>query len=260
MRSLSRYITLLIFLAVTLTTVSCTSRKGKAEHRDLIPENDLVNILKDVHMADGLLSMPGINYRFSYGDSLSSYIDVIESHGYTKPQMDRTMRFYFVKRPKKLVRIYDRVLGSLSEMESNLDKEIPNFRYNAQNTWTGSQNYTNPDPSGHELADIDIPLTYTESYYLKFTITVFPDDETYNPHLDMYLSHTDSTGSERKIYFSTPPYLKDGQPHTYNIHRTNKLPPPVRLKGWFVNHDESAPERYQNYTVTDIVLSRNRLD
>ena len=260
MRYLSRYTTYLIFLTMVLAAFSCTSRRGKAEHRDLIPEDQLVNILKDVYMADGLLSMPGINYRYSFGDSLSSYIDVIESHGYTKLQMDRTMRFYFVKRPKKLVKIYDKVLGSLSEMESNLDKEIPNFRYNAQNVWTAGQNYSSPDPFGHEPADIDIPLSYTESYYLKFTITVFPEDETYNPHLDMYLSHTDSAGSEKKIFFTALPYLKDGQPHTFNIHRTNKLPPPVRLKGWFINHDESAPERHHNYTVTDIVLSRNRLD
>lgn len=259
MRLSLQYILPLV-LAFAIAAGSCTGRKSKAEHRDLIPENDLVEILRDIHITDGLLSMPGINYKYSYGDSISSYIDVIESHGYTKQQMDRTMRFYFVKRPKKLVKVYDKVLGSLSEMESNLDKEIPGFRSNAQNIWTGKEYYSNPDFRGQDPEPLDIPMVYLESYNLKFTITIFPDDRTYDPRLDLYLSHSDSSGSEKKIFFKAPPYLKDGYPHTYILRITNKLLPPVRLKGWFINQEESAPEREHNYTIGDIELSQNRLE
>ena len=66
-----------LVLAFAIAAGSCTGRKSKAERRDLIPENDLVEILRDVHITDGLLSMPGINYKYSYGDSISSYIDEI---------------------------------------------------------------------------------------------------------------------------------------------------------------------------------------
>jgi len=259
MKLYPRYILPLI-ISVTLIAGSCTGRKSKAEHRDLIPENDLVEILRDVHITDGLLSMPGINYKYSFGDSISSYIDVIESHGYTKQQMDRTMRFYFVKRPKKLIKVYDKVLGSLSALESMIDKEIPGFRSNAQNIWTGKEYYSDPDPFGPEPEPLDIPMVYLESYNLKFTITIFPDDMTKNPRLDLYLSHTDSSGIEKKIFFKAPPYIKDGYPHTYILRATNRLLPPVRLKGWFINQEESSPEREQNYTVSNIVLSQNRLE
>ncbi len=249
-----------LMLAFSIVIGSCTGRKSKAEHRDLIPENDLVEILRDVHLTDGLLSMPGINYKYSFGDSISSYIDVIESHGYTKQQMDRTMRFYFVKRPKKLVSVYDKVLGSLSALESRIDKEIPGFRSNAQNLWTGKDYYSFPDPFGKNPESLDIPLVYLESYNIRFTMTLFPSDCTGNPRPDLYLSHTDSLGNEKKIYFSALPYIKDGYPHTYTIHSTNKLPPPVRLRGWFINQDESSMERERNYTVSNILLSRNRLE
>ena len=105
-------------IAVYVIAASCTGRRGEAEHKGLIPEKDLILILTDVYIADGLLSLPEINYKYSVGDTLSSYIDIIENNGYTKPEMDRTMRFYFVKNPKKLIKIYDKVLGRLSEMES----------------------------------------------------------------------------------------------------------------------------------------------
>lgn len=251
---------LLLLLAFSLASGSCTGRKSKAERKDIIPENDLVEILKEVHLTDGLLSMPGINYKYSFGDSIASYIDVIESHGYTKQQMDRTMRFYFVKRPKKLVKVYDKVLGSLSELESRIDKEIPGFRSNAQNIWTGKNYYSFPDPFGKDPEYLDIPMVYLESYNLRFTMTIFPDDGTNNPRPDLYLSHTDSLGNEKKIEFPSLPYISDGYPHTYTIHATNKLPPPVRLRGWFINQDESSPERERNYTVGDILLSRNRFE
>lgn len=257
---LSKQYILPLMLTFAITAASCTGRKSKAEHKDIIPENDLVEILKDVHLTDGLLSMPGINYKYSFGDSISSYIDVVESHGYTKQQMDRTMRFYFVKRPKKLVKVYDKVLGSLSAMESMIDKEIPGFRSNAQNLWTGSDNYSEPDPYGKDPQPVDIPMVYLESYNLKYTITVFPDDKTYDPQLDLYLSHTDSSGNEKKVYFTTLPYLKDGHPHTYTINATNKLPPPVKLRGWFINREGTSPEREGSYTVGDILLSRNRFE
>ena len=33
------------------------------------------------------------------------------------------MKYYFIKNPKKLIKIYDQVLGILSEMESLVEKE-----------------------------------------------------------------------------------------------------------------------------------------
>lgn len=246
---------LLLIAAAAFISGSCTGRRSKAEHKNLIPENELVNLLIDVHLADGLLSMPGILYKYSYDDSLSSYKDVIESHGYSKDQMDRTIRYYFVKRPKKLVKIYDRVLGNLSEMDSRLDKDIPGFRATAQNLWTGRSFYVKPGPSAYGPESLDFPMIFSESFYLKYTLTLFPDDETDFPRADLYLSHVDTSGREQITYFTGPPYIKDGKPHTYVVKLAHKLPPPVRLKGWFINLDGLEPNVWQNYIIGNITLS-----
>lgn len=123
------FIRIIPALLVTLLLVSesCTSRKGEAEHKDLISEEDLIPILTDLYLTDGILSIPKIRFYYQQADSLAPYKDIIARYGYDKETMDRTMRFYFVRKPRKLIRIYDRVLSHLSEMESKYQNLMPQF-------------------------------------------------------------------------------------------------------------------------------------
>jgi hypothetical protein len=255
MRSITRHI-LPVFVAFLIVAGACAGRKNKAEHKNIIPEKALISILTDVYLADGLLTLSEINYKFSQGDTLSSYIDIIEGYGYTKPQMDKTMRYYFIKKPKKLIKIYDKVLGGLSETESMVDKEYSKVMGERQNLWPGKPFYSYPDPTGEDSAWLDFPLSYAESYRLKFTFTIYPDDQSVNPHLDLFFSHSDTCGNEKRSSISTLPYIKDGHPHTYNILLVQKLTPPIRLKGWFINQQITAPYREKHFRVKNIILSR----
>ena len=108
----------LILIILSISLGSCSGRKNKLDKKNLIPEKELISILTDIHLADGLLALPRINSWASSLDSITSYYQVIEKHGYTKEIMDKTMKYYFLKEPKKLNKIYDQVLGRLSAMES----------------------------------------------------------------------------------------------------------------------------------------------
>jgi hypothetical protein len=255
MRSVTRYI-IAVFVAFLIMAGACTGRKNKAEHKNIIPEKDLISILTDVYLADGLLSLSPINYKYSLGDTLSSYVDIIVGYGYTKSQMDRTMRYYFIKKPKKLIKIYDKVLGGLSETESIVDKEYSKVMGEGQNLWPGKSSYSYPDPAGGDSTWIDFPVSYAVAYRLKFTLTIYPDDQSVNPHLDLFFSHSDTAGNEKRIKISTLPYIKDGKPHAYNILSIHKLPPPISLKGWFINLEETAPYREKHFRIENIILSR----
>jgi hypothetical protein len=254
MRYMNRYI-LPVLIILLIMADSCSSRKSKAEHKDIIPEKDLISILTDVHLADGLLSLPSINNRFSQGDTLSSYIDILENHGYTKPQMDRTMRYYFIRKPKKLLKIYDKVLGGLSEIESRVEKEYSKFIGKEQNIWPGKSFYSYPGPEGEDSTWFDFPVIYGQAYTLKFTLAMYHDDQSVNPSLGLFFSHSDTAGNEKRISISTLPFIKDGRPHIYNIIIHPKLPAPVRLTGWFITQEETAPDKNKHFRVQDIILS-----
>ena len=88
--------------------------------------------------------------------------------------MDKTMKYYFIKNPKKLIKIYDKVLGILSEMESRVQKDIQKSKPVPDNLWPGHESYSFPDPSGADSAFFDISLTKPGSYTLYCKGHSFP--------------------------------------------------------------------------------------
>jgi hypothetical protein len=256
---MNRYI-FIVLIALSVVTATCTGRRNKAEHKGIIPEKDLTSILTEVHIADGLLSLPEIKYKFAKGDTLESYIDIFEKHGYTKPQMDRTMRYYFVKKPKKLIKIYDRVLGRLSEMESRVDKELLVFKAGQTNLWPGESFYSLPDPDSNDTALIDFSSGFYGTLYLRFTLTIYPDDQSTDPVMGLYFSKTDSSGNETRVRFSPVRFIKDGHSHNYRFTLVQNLTGTVKLQGWFIDKQGVSPDRVYHHRVENIILTRNLIE
>jgi hypothetical protein len=241
-------LTLLILIVVSLIAGSCSGRNSKLDKRNLIPEKELVSILTDVHIADGLLTLPKIHSWFSSLDSVSSYYYIIEKHGYSKETMDKTMKYYFIKKPKKLIEIYDEVLGKLSEMESLVERELTLSAKLMATLWTGNESYSFPDPAGVDSTQFDIPLMTPGDYSLKFTVTLFPDDQSLNPRMTAFTCRSDSINTGKRKYIETINYNKDGQPHTYTyiikVPRNSFL----HLRGWLYDFD-SHPDEWEKHVI-----------
>ena len=230
---------LILMILISLIAGSCSSRKNKLDRTGLIPEKQLVSILTDVYLADGLLSIPKVHNWFSSLDSLSSYISVIKKHGYSKQSMDKTMKYYFIKNPKKLIKIYDQVLGILSEMESRYEREANLTEVHYVNRWTGKEYYCFPDRKRTDSTRFDISLSNPGKYMLTFTATLFPDDQSVNPRLTVYTCHPDSIDTGKRRYFKTMEYIKDGRPHQYTLIYTLPAKTPVHLRGWLTDPDNN---------------------
>lgn len=256
---MNRYL-FIVLIAFSVLAAACTGRRNKAEHKGIIPEKDLTSILTEVHIADGLLSLPEIKYKFSKADTLGTYVDIFKKYGYTKQQMDRTMRYYFMKKPKKLIKIYDNVLGRLSEMESRVDKELLVFKAGQSNLWPGEAFYSLPDPGSNDTAMVDFSSGFYGTLYLKFTLTIYPDDQSTNPKMGLYFSKTDSAGKETRVSFSPVRFIKDGHSHNYSFTLVQNLTGTVSLKGWFVDQQGVGPGRIYNQRVENIILTRNLLE
>ena len=208
----------------------------------LIPEKELITILTDVHIADGLLTLPHILHRFSSLDSLSSYTHIIENHGYTKETMDQTLEFYIIKNPKKLIKIYDQVLGILSEMESYLEKESLITEARRANLWPGKDFYFLNDAASADETRFDAVLNRSGIYTLKFSATFFPDDQAMNPRITLYSCHPDSISSGKRDYIKTINYIKDGQPHNYTFMLEVPVKTTLHLRGWLYDFDNHTEE------------------
>ncbi len=251
---MTRFIFLILIIS-SLFAGSCGSRKNKLDHKDLIPEKDLVSIIAEVHLADGLLGIPKIHYRFSSLDSIKPYIQIIEKYGYTKETMDKTLEYYLIKKPKKLIEVYDKALGKLSEMESYNEIESLAEQERNRTHWRGKELYLFPDPTNTDSANFAVKLSVPAFYTLTFTATLFPDDQSFNPRFTAYSCNADSIETGKRKYYDTINYLKDGQPHTYNIIVGVPKNTPILFKGclfYMDNHPGAYDKhaRFDNISLT----------
>ena len=246
--------TIIILILYSFITGSCSSRKNKLDQSNLIPEKELVSVLTDLYLTDGLLNLPKIHSKFINIDSTSSYIHVIEKHGYSKKTMDKTMKYYFTRNPRKLIKIYDEVLGILSAMESIVEKESALAEVHRENLWPAREYYTFPDPAATDSARFNITLNKTGIYTFAFSATLFPDDQSVNPRITAYSCHADSIETGKRKYIETIKYIKDGQLHNYSF--IIKVPDKtiLRLRGCFYDFDNHPDEWKKHVRFSNISL------
>ncbi len=250
---------LYILFILSLLTVSCSSRNTKLDTKNLIPEKELISLLIDIHLTDGLLSIPYINTSYSALDSITPYLQVIEKHGYTKRIMDNTMKYYYLKNPKKLNQIYDIVLGKLSEMESLVEKESYIEQARLSNLWHGKDFYAQPSLNDIDSTEINFTATNQGFYNLSFTTTVYPDDQTVKSRFTVYSVSPDSLETGKKSYLNTIRYIKDGAPHMY--HLTLKVPSNSSLHfgGSLFDSDNHMEGIEDHYMIENISITYSTL-
>jgi hypothetical protein len=249
-----RYVFLLMVI-VSLLFTSCSSRKNRLDRKNLIPEKELIDLLVDIHLADGLLILPRIDAWTSKLDSIAAYYQIIEKHGFTKENLDKTMKYYFIKEPKTLNKIYDQVLGILSEMESRYEREFTIEQARTSNLWPGKDFYSIPSLSGNDSTMFEMTATMTGTYILSFSATLFPDDQSSNPRSAAYTCSPDSLETGKRKYFESVEFIKDGMPHTY-IMKILVLPRvPFHIRGWLYYFDNHTPSMEKDIYIGNISLS-----
>lgn len=233
---------------ILILGVSCSGNKEKG----LIPEKTFETILTEVHLTDGLLMLPDIRERYFERDSVANYTDVVESHGYTKEAMDRTLKYYFTKKPKRLLRIYDHAIGRLTEIETLLSGEPDEIPVQQGDLWKGASTYYLSDKPENEKIYFDHICFLQGDYTLTYTVTVYPSDQTFNPCLTAWSSAADSADTGKRNYLPPVRYIRDGQPHTYTIVFNNSGTSPVILKGWLFDFENNPYGLSKNAKIENI--------
>ena len=150
------------------------------------------------------------------------------------------MKYYFIKKPKKLIEIYDQTLGILSEMDSRFAKEAAIFQARQSNLWPGKEFYCFPGPIQDDSTRFKVPLTSNGIYTLAFTATLFPFDQSVNPRLSGYTCSPDSINTGRRKYIETMNYIKDGRPHNYSYRFRVPVKSTLYLKGTLFDFDNNS--------------------
>ena len=220
-----------VLLAVLIG--SCFKNKEEPRYRNIIPEETFISILKELHLSNGLFDLPGIKSRYLGNDTSRIYIEIIESHGYSKESMDTTLQYYYIKKPKKFIKIYDQILGELTEIQARLEIENQDPRKNLPNQWPYSISCQLPSGGDRKYCDFELELIPPGTFILEFTAIVYPDDQSFSPCFEASLIYTDTPDLKKNKSLDELRYIKDGHPHRYRITGSLSGKTPVILKGGF---------------------------
>lgn len=249
----------IIALTILIMSVSCTPRNPKTDNKNLIPEKDLVDIITDVYLTDGILSLPSYSNIYTSFDSISAYISIVEKHGYTKERMDKTMKYYFLSNPENLIKIYDKVLGILTEMESRVSKDYVTETNKLVKLWNGEESYSFPEITSPDSTYFDLLLNRPGNYLFNFTATFYPEDQSVNPCFNSYYVRVDSLETGKRYYLKDLNYIKDGRPHEYKIILNINSTVPVRIKGSLYGSEKYQGMHEKNAEFSNISFTLNQL-
>jgi hypothetical protein len=112
-----------------LFTACSTGNKDLEKKYDktiAIPEKEMIAILSDYHLAEGLNAVKNLKDLMSLQDKDSlKFIDsIVIHHGFSKNQFDTTMKIY-IGDMDYYSYIYEKVMSELSRLEGENNKKTP---------------------------------------------------------------------------------------------------------------------------------------
>jgi len=109
-----------LFLIFLIFSTSCIYKEKKPDY--VIPREDMIEIIIDLHLADGMLSEKEIRKELLRKDTINYYHAILDNYGYERTDFDTSV-YYYSKHIDKYDQIYKEVLNRLNEMETELKKE-----------------------------------------------------------------------------------------------------------------------------------------
>ena len=238
-----------VIIVSLLTITSCTGRKSKMDKKDIIPRSEMVVLLTDIYLTDGLLNLSDIQIKHQSKDSVITYMEVLGNYGYTKEQMDKSLQYYFTNKPKRLQEMYDEVLGRLTEMQSEVQASTERIPA-VVNLWPGRTTYSLPQDGIADMVSFEYLLSDTGFYTLSLGAIVFEDDQSLNPRITVWFWKPDATESGYLSYWEEIPLTKDGVLRQYKLSATVPDTSFVSIRGALLNHDPK-PGRWEKHSRID---------
>ncbi len=254
-----KYISIVI-TSLLILQFACSNPEERIKRSDIIPEEDLVPLLIDIHLSEGLLILSKVNEEYPGRDSVSNYIDVINKHGFEKEDFDKTIHFYSNK-PDELNEIYELVISELSKMEERfitparyIDKADRQIK---RNLWNRKREWYLPQDGEKEQIGFNIPVYYTGTYSLSARIKMYKDDESVNPSVFVYYWYNDGSKYGFRDPFPEIKIEKTGQDSIYKISKIVTDPKVTHMKGSILYHKRKRGKWSKHVDVVDIKVNCN---
>ena len=238
----------LVFLLIVLSCCNSNHRR--------IPENKLVKILADIHMADAISFSSKYRELFRNNDSVYYFERLFNKYSVTRTQFDSTISWYSGN-PEKYDKLYGKVLDRLNRMAASINEKLraDSILTQAGNLWNRKRDWILPDDGPKENISFTVKISKQGNYLLSARIKINPSDQSENPFMKAYstkqlISLPEFTDTSGRVKLE-----KSGVFRLYSISISLDKDTAAFIRGFILGHDPKVGIWSKNAEVRDIRLS-----
>lgn len=245
----------LIILGLLLTLpVQCSSPGSRIRKKELIPEQELIPLLVDIHLGNAFFSLSSLRNKYPGRDSISNYVDIISSYGYSLENFEKTISYY-ENHLDDFERIYGEVNKRLQEIERDFrggENPLRDAHGGGGNLWKGKSEWHLPREGRRNKILVEVPAEKPGMYTLSVRIRVFHDDGSVNPKISLFFWYDDQSPKGKWIPVAEKPVPKDNQVHYYILSGTRKSNRITHLKAYLLDHENTDTVFVKHADVLDL--------
>jgi hypothetical protein len=241
-----------VLLLLVITGI--TSCKPSTDLKPQIPREIFVEILTDIHLADGYYMMRA-NIPSSHIQNNSLYTNIIKEHGYTRANFDSTLKYYTLN-PKKFENIYDDVITQLNKLQQQVFL-LQQYSDTTRNFYKKKSTWHLPKDGQREMIPFKVAVKDTGLYTIIVQLRIFDDDQSKDPHLTAYFWFDDGSKNGHIEYFPFIVYQKTKRMVVLSTKKRFRNKKITHIKGWVLNHDNKELNFTKHAEVKSIIVARN---
>ena len=227
--------------------LSC-SETGCRRERDILSRKIMIEVLADLHLAEGVASSRGFAANHPRMDTLDFYSPVFEKHEITREQFEKTIRHY-TSLPGEFDRVYEEVIEKMTRKSAEVDELlIEEARDALGNLWNQKIVWKFPADTSNRIR-VDIPAKQTGTYTFSAQIRLSQEDYATEPKVSLWFWRQDSTGMEHRDSFPVLTLKKDGKLHAYRVSKVLEDTLMTHLRGWILDHSHPDTTARRNADV-----------
>lgn len=234
---------------------------SQVKKSEILSDNEFVDILIDLHKADGIIVSSDIRKRNRnrLEDSISLYNYVLKKHNVSRKTFSKTVKYYSFHIEEYNL-FYDSVNDYFTQLQKTLKieaekeneklKEERDKLKDSSNLWVLKGSWELPKDGETNPIAFKIPVKEHGTYTLRASIRLFRDDKSVNQRMTLIANYEDGS----KDLNSAGSMIKDGRYENYEVSiNTNKLRDLKSISGWILDHSKGTKEKHAS--VREIKLS-----
>lgn len=238
-----------IILFFNLLIISCND-SSKVRKSEIISDNEFIDILIDLHKADGIIISSDLRNKNKERDSISLYNYVLKKHNVSRLKFSKTVKYYSIHIEEYNL-FYDSINNYFTDLQENLKKEIEKEKEklkedrkkqkDPENLWVLKDTWELPKDGETNPIAFKIQAKKHGTYTLQASIKIFRDDKSVNQRMTIIANYKDGS----KDMNSAGSMIKDERFERYEVSiNTNKNKALKSISGWILDHSKGTKSKH----------------